>query len=97
MNPALQDQSDFNNSKIIGFASPMILPRVLHTEHMQEEIKIGSEFIGVGKGDLPEQLIEDGVRKLWVFPATELQQSSCVLCCVRLLYQFLQVAVPGQS
>ena len=75
----------------------MILPRVLHTEHMQEKIKIGPEFIGVGKGDLPEQLVEDGVRKLWVFPATELEQSSCVLCCICLLYQFLQVAISGQS
>ena len=64
---------------------------------MQEKIKIGPEFIGVGKGDLPEQLVEDGVRKLWVFPATELEQSSCVLSCICLLYQFLQVAISGQS
>ena len=39
----------------------MILPGVLHTEHVQEEIKIGPELIGVCKSNLPEQLIEDGM------------------------------------
>ena len=73
----------------------MVLPGVLHTEHMEEKVQIRPEFVGVSKGDLPQELIKDCVRELWIFPTAELEQPSCVLCCVCFLYQLLQVTIPG--
>ena len=80
---------------IIFSILPMVLPGVLHTEHMEEKVQIRPEFVGVSKGDLPQELIKDCVRELWIFPTAELEQPSCVLCCVRFLYQLLQVTIPG--
>ena len=51
----------------------MVLPGVLHTEHMEEKVQIRPEFVGVSKGDLPQELIKDCVRELWIFPTAELE------------------------
>jgi hypothetical protein len=53
---------------------PQGLPRVLHEEDVQQQVDVGPQLVRVGDSDLPEQLVEDGVRKVGVLPAQELQQ-----------------------
>jgi hypothetical protein len=41
---------------------------------VQQQVDVGPQLVRVGDSDLPEQLVEDGVRKVGVLPAQELQQ-----------------------
>ena len=72
---------------------PDALPRVLHHEDVKQEVKVRPQFVRVGDGDLPQELVQHGVREGWILPRAELKQFLRVLLCVRLLYQFLEITV----
>ena len=73
------------------------LPGVLDAEHVEQQVEEGSELVGVGECNLPEQLVEDSVTELRILPATELQQPPRVLALVTLLDQLLEVSIPVEQ
>ena len=75
------------------FLDPDALPRVLHHEDVKQEVEVRPQFVRVGDGDLPQELVQHGVGEGGILPRAELKQLLRVLLRVRLLYQLLEITV----
>lgn len=57
----------------------MVLPGVIEQQHVEEEVQVRPQLVGVGVSDLPQELGEDGGGEERVLPAAELEQLHGVL------------------